>query len=334
MSKKKKVALFDLGRVPVTEVKNNSGWESRADFYAREEREERERKERPIREATAAHEAALRTLWGESAPLVKKFWRRPLAELRLVHTGYGSEDLGLQVPTFRDGSQYTFDELVYLFDKWAEEILPTLGYSLQWSGLARLGLYVNSQAVAGRDMSNNDAITAAFFRLLSCDAFETGELSGDGVRPQSKAVAAPAKAPTFDDVAGLNPENREHRKRIFAVVNDNYTTEIAEIFSLWSDHLLRDYGYVMPESVVKKVLTFVTEKNLNPLRTQTWDLVRRTFTKNGLMRRQDGSLMLTSDETLTETIELSNLNSREVRQHINLEHRKILDAGPMLPAHK
>lgn len=332
--KKKKISLFDLGSVPVTPVENKSGWESRADFYAREERERKEAAERPIREATEAHQTALRTLWGQSAPLVKKFWRRPLAELRLVHTGEGSEDLGLQVPTFRDGSQYTFDELVYLFDTWSETVLPTLGYSLQWSGLARLGLYVNSQAVAGRDMSNNEAITAAFFRLLSCDAFETGELSGDGVKSQPKEVAAPAKAPTFDDVAHLSTEHREQRKQLLAVVGNDFTNEGVAVFNLWLDQLYRDYQFMMPEAIVRKCINFINERNLSPISPMTYDKIRRVFTKNGLMRRQDGSLMLTREEQLAETLELSDLSSREVRQHINFEHRQILDAGPMLPAHK
>jgi hypothetical protein len=164
---------------------------------------------------------------------------------------------------------------------------------------------------------------------------ERCESLGIGVtlpRPKSEqpVMPEPSATPTWDAVSTLSTERREERKKVLVAVGEDFTSEVAAFFGLWLDQLSRDYGYTMPAAVTKKALAFITERNLNPLRHETYNLARRTFTKCGWMPAG----MLTERERLDDLIESSDVHDRGTRRAIALKHREILDSEPALVPHK
>jgi hypothetical protein len=166
---------------------------------------------------------------------------------------------------------------------------------------------------------------------------ERSESLGIGVtlpRATKKQPVPPEPTPTWSVVQDLNPENREQKKQIVRALGEDFTSEVAAFFGLWRDQLRRDYSYEMPEAIIKRALQYVTDNNLQPLRHETWNIVRRVFTRNGWMLKADGSMILTEREKLSDLCDRSDLNDREVRRQINLKNRELLDSEPAYAPHK
>jgi hypothetical protein len=332
MARKKKLSLNDWSRIPVQPAKSAEGYETREQFYAREEREARERAEAPIRRIVTETQAKLSAALAEHSAKIAKFWRNISVESLEDYIRHGDaliDDLGLPT-TETPFSMSAFEARVIEF----VESLPALGVTFNSDAARRkFVLYAFTQADQGTAIDTS-SLTAMLERCMTVNhtgIFKDGEVTGELV----KAVAQPAEpekssVSTWDAVSTLSTERREERKKVLAAVGEDFTSEVAAFFGLWLDQLQRDYAYAMPSDVVKKALAFVTERNLNPLRHETYNIVRRTFTKCGWMPAG----MLTERERLDDLIESSDVHDRDTRRAIALKHREILDAEPPLVPHK
>jgi hypothetical protein len=320
-------ALQQLHTVPVTPVTRHDT--DYASFIAREEREQRERAEAPLKKIVAETQSEVTRTLSEHSARVAKFWRLPIASIE-DYCRHDDEvvDNRLDLPTTK--TPLTNEEFTITLKTFVEN-LPVRGVELlTQDAKRRFALYACSQRDSRGAVLDDTTLTAMLERCMSLDIF------GDAVTGQL-AKATPkqtegleSSTPTWDTVEGLSTEDRDQRKQVLQAVNEDFTSEVAAFFGLWQEQLRRDYSYVMPEAVIKRALQYVTDQNMNPLRHETWNIVRRVFTKNGWFPAG----MLTEREKLTELADRSDLNDREVRRQINLKNREILESEPAFAPHK
>jgi hypothetical protein len=332
MARKHKLTLNDWSRIPIQPVENKSGWESRQEFYAREAAEQREAAVAPLKKIVAETEAKLSAALAEHSAKIAKFWRNVSVESLEDYIRHGDaviDELGL--PTRETPFSMTeFEARITAF----VASLPTLGVTFN-SDVARrkFVLYAFTQADQGIviDTASLSTMLERCMTVNRTGIFKDGEVTGTLAKPVvQQPTEEPSATPTWEAVSTLSTERREERKKVLAAVGEDFTSEIAAFFGLWLDQLQRDYGYAMPSDVIKKALAFITERNLNPLRHETYNIVRRTFTKCNWMPAG----MLTERERLDDLIESSDVHDRDTRRAIALKHREILDAEPPLVPHK
>jgi|HubBroStandDraft_1064217.scaffolds.fasta_scaffold38230_2 hypothetical protein len=340
MSRKKKIGLYDIGRLPVTEVGNKSGFQTRKEFYneqeqiaAREQAAAEERLMAPVRAAEHDMQTAAR----EHSGRIARFWQNPLPLVAECGIELAPNELAGDYP-LQEGPRDKKAEIA-AYEKCKSD-LASRGCIISQEGWNRVGGYLEAlQYHRNVSLSAVESWTLAIERLFHLSCFADGEISGyDNAVAARKAKKQPrvetSATPTWSAVQDLNPENREQKRLIERALGEDFTSEVAAFFGLWLDQLYRDYQYYMPEPIIKRALAYVTSANLNPLRHETWNIVRRNFTKNGWMRKADGSLMMTEREKLSDFCDTADLNDREVRRQINLKNRELLESEPAFAPHK
>jgi hypothetical protein len=227
-------------------------------------------------------------------------------------------------------SMKEFDDILARF----VDSISTKGVTLTQAGSRRLALYAYMQHQE-HSVINDETLAICLTRLINLKVFGN-ELSGELAKPIQQATEPESSTTqTFDNaVQGLNPESREGRKQILAVVGDHFTTEVAAFVGLWLDNIAKNYQCYPTPAVIKRALKYVVDMNLNPLAYKTWDLVRVNFTKNGWLLKPDGSQMLTEREKLAAYCDTADLNSRDVRRQINLRNLEIQESEPAYAPHK
>jgi hypothetical protein len=337
MKKRNRTTVQDLNRLPVTEVGNKSGFQTRKEFYkeqeqitAREQAAAEEKLMAPVRVAEKQFKQAA----SEHSAKIRSFFSRP-ASFIVENCENAPVDAYGDYPLLDGARDLQADNSVRQEFK---QNLASSGCTLSESGQTRLDVYLDVlNYYRNISLASVTSWAIGLERLFSLGCFAAGELAGYesvAARRETPKPAAKPSVPTWKTVRELNPENREQKKLIERALGEDFTTEVATFFGLWQDQLRRDYNYVMPDDVIKRALAYVTSANLNPLRHETWNIVRRLFTKNGWMRTADGSLMLTEREKLSELCESSNISDRETRRRINLKNRELLDSEPAYAPHK
>jgi hypothetical protein len=326
MAKKKKIGLYDIGRVPVTEVANKSGYESNKELSARllrEEAEELAKKQQAIEEADPINIAKKALINTETQVALQN--RTRLTKLyRDVDTLEDYVKNDIEALTDNIGLPTTSDVSMTDAGGRAKAFIDSLPVGTFQSDEARSKFrsYVYVAAY------NHTVIDGSSLRTM----LERAEMLGIGITlpraTQAREKVTPT--PTFDDISGLNAENREQRRQIMNILGDNFTTEVADTFNRWQAQLMRDYGYAMPNAIIKRALQYVTDANLSPLAETTWDRVRVLFVKNGWFPAG----MLTEREKLSAFCDTHDLNDREVRSYIARKNREIQESEPALQPHK
>jgi len=318
-------ALQQLHTVPVTPVTRHDT--DYASFIAEENRREQAAAEAadPTRQAEKANVAAMTKVAIEFRERLKKLYRDvPTIEDYIRHDIEELvDDIGL--PT--QNPPVTMAEFEDRLRAFVEGLPKSVTFD---SDVAKrkFELYAFVAARQGTVIDNSTLQTL----LERAETLDIGVTLPRATRKPS--TVEPSATPTWNGVQGLSTEDREQRKQVLQAVSEDFTSEVAAFFGLWRQQLARDYGYVMPDPVIKRALQYVTDQNMNPLRHETWNIVRRVFTKNGWMLTPDGSLMLTEREKLSELADRSDLNDREVRRQINLKNREILESEPAFAPHK
>jgi hypothetical protein len=326
--------IQDLSRLEVTEVGNKSGWKSRKEHYAEmaaEEQAAAAREQERLMAPVRAVEKQFRDESSKQSAKVKSFFSKSLSVIN-----DNIENAPVDFIDYPEGPRDPQAESAA--GKEFEQNLESSGCTLTEAGWIRLGHYIGSlRGQRGVSFASATSWVTALDRLFSLGCFAAGELAGYesvAARRETPKPAVKPSVPTWETVRELNPENREQKKLIERALGEDFTTEVAAFFGLWQDQLRRDYNYVMPDDVIKRALAYVTSANLNPLRHETWNIVRRLFTKNGWMLTPDGQKMLTPREALSELCETQNISDRETRRLINLKNRELLDREPAFAPHK
>jgi hypothetical protein len=338
MSKRRNrvTTLQDIARLPVTEVGNKSGFQTRREFYKEQEQIaacEQKAAEEKLMAPVRAVEKQFREESSKQSAKVKSFFSKSLSVI-----DDNIENAPVDFMDYPEGPRDPQAESAA--GKEFEQIIESSGCTLTDAGWIRLGHYLGSLRLQrGVSFASASSWAAALDRLFSLGCFAAGEITGYessvARRETPKTVTPePSATPTWDAVSTLSTERREERKKVLDAVGEDFTSEVAAFVGLWLDQLARDYNYYMPDAITKRALQYVTDQNLNPLRHETWNIVRRVFTKNGWMLKPDGTMMLTEREKLSDLCDTSDLSDRETRRRINLKNRELLDSEPAYAPHK
>lgn len=333
MARKRKLNLNDWNQIPTTQVENKSGWETRAQFYAREAKERQDEQNAAEEELMApvkAAEVEMHKATAEASVRLKRFWSLPLADIAEYGIEFAPADLFGDFP-LQERARVKQTEIA-AYEK-CKSNLAAVGVNISPEGWNRVGGYLEALHYHRNiSLSAVKSWELAVSRLhqLGC---QPGEFSGyeemlarDTPKPESK----PAATPTWDAVQGLSTENRDQRKKVLEAVGEDFTGEIAAFFGLWQEQLARDYNYVIPEALIKRALRYVTDNNLSPLQHETWNIVRRVFVKNGWFPAG----MLTEREKLSAFCDTADLNDREIRRQIQRRNMEIMESEPAFQPHK
>lgn len=336
MARKRKLSLNDLGSISVTPVNRIEGHITNLrDFQKQYDADEKAKAEAPARKIVAESQAKVSAVLAEHSARVAKFWRLPIASIE-DYLKYDDEvvDDRLDLPTTE--TPLTNEEFTTALKTFVES-LPSRGVELlTQESRRRFALYACSQRDSRHAAIDDNTLTAMLERCLALKIFGsevTGELARANQAREKQAPVQP-KAPTFDDISGLNPNDRDQRRQIVNVLGDNFTTEVADFFNRWLAQLRKDYNYVMPEVVIKRALQYVTDANKNPLSYKTWDDIRVLFTRNGWMLTPDGQQMLTPRESLAAYCDTHDLNDREVRSYIARRNMEIHESERPYAPHR
>src|SRR5579863_1510692 len=301
-----RIGLLDIGRLPITPVENKSGFETRKEFYAREEREEREQQAaeqkrlddermKPIRELEDEIKAEAR----EQTLRVKKFFSQLLktmaeftpAEAPVDHKGnypvrVGPRDMKKEFDVYK-----TF-----------REQLSARGCELSEGGWSRLGGYLTSLAEGRGVEITADVYEGALARLVSLDVFLAYEIKG--YEPPKKQVVPtqPVEQPESNiaNIEDMPSQSREQERELRRVVGGQWSTEFAKWFFAWTLSLRTNFGYEFPiDQLGRKAADYLARWNLSPLSYASWDKVRVAFVRSG----DFPNTMLTPSEILSRLIE-------------------------------
>jgi hypothetical protein len=328
MPRKRKLSLNDIGSLPVTPVNRSTHITNLRDFQKQYDPDEKAKAEAPTRKIVAETQAKVSAVLAEHSARVAKFWRLPIASIE-DYIRYSDEvvDDRIDLPTTETPiSNEKFSEVLKTF----VESLPSRGVELlTQESRRRFALYACSQRDSRQAVIDDATLTAMLERCLTLKIFGS-EVTGELARAEIKQEQVQPKAATWSAVEDLNPENREQKKLIERALGEDFTSEIAAFFDLWREQLQRDYGYTIPDNLIKRALQYVTDANMNPLRHETWNIVRRVFVKNGWFPAG----MLTGREKLSELCETQDISNRDVRRAINLKNRELLESEPAYAPHK
>ena len=305
MSKKKKLTIWDLGRIKSSPpVENKSGYQTRKEFLEQEERERiaaeqsaERRRTAPLREA----EMELREAAREASARIAMYWKIPIEEIQMNPVSITRADIA---GDYELGERDTEKENA----AWSEfqENLKSCGVTFSDTGLLRLSHYLMSLRYhRGISLSSVSNFATALERLFLLDVFPAGELTG--YRPQSQVtVEQPQRHRRIDPLAeieNLNLHNREENRRAKELAtNDFFGREFAHVVDQFEGWLLTTFNYVLT-SEARKAAGQWWERNPteNPLRGESWTRLRLNLVKKHFMPES----CLTPEEILNQTIEAS-----------------------------
>jgi hypothetical protein len=287
--RKRKLHYCDLGSIPVTEVPNRSGWQSKAEFLA----SEKEAAERPVKEAIAS----LESTYGQLRTLASQFWSRPVRELQLSIYQDSARDVTFNAPPAE--KIFTREDLIAACDRWHDEFFVNTGYELNPDGVMRLCCFGESQARAGADMSQPLAWGLAFAHLRdNLHAF--GDELDSSRAPHAEPPAPPQ--PTLSDLEKFAKplDSTDGRLEALKIVEELASTEAAGMLSQWLQHLKDVWKFTPTISQNRAVLAWfrrnATESWLNP---ESYNRCRRSLSAQGVWD------LLTIDEREAQAIEQS-----------------------------
>jgi hypothetical protein len=314
MARKKKIGLYDIGRVPVTEVGNKSGYENNKELSARLRREEAEelaKKRQAIEDADPTRQAEKAMIAAEtkvalqrSDRLTKLYRDVRIAEDYIRHDIEALvDDIGL--PT--QNPPVTMNE----FETRIKAFVEALPTSVTFSDDAKrkFELYAFVAARQGTVIDNSTLQT-----LL-----ERAESLGLGITlPKVNKQATVKPKPTATEhltelLQTTSGESREGKRLLETAVEDAALVDVARpLFAEWLSHLYTDFGGFKPSEDDKRYIinVWIPKSNLSYTAASTYHAARRHMVS--IFRWPDS--LLTPDEKLSRELEDVPLNDYQARR--------------------
>jgi hypothetical protein len=328
MSKKKqRVTLQDLGRLPITQPKTN-GYESGPELWNRLQQEERDAQAAAERAAylktpQGKFEAEITAALRENQTSVKKFWSLPLEGPDGMEKYSPSEapvDGGLDVPPATE--QWMLASVSRVYDLFADE-MKAASIGLSPAGACRLQRYFLKTA----DIRKLDCSEASWWkaleRLYSLGCFRAGEIvRGENVLRQRTQVASPA-APELTEqqkrqqleaeIEATPTDTREGERKCIAVLDSLWSRDVVNMYRQFAEFMDKTYGAnVLTDKIAREYGSFCDRWNLNPIAATTLNKWRVELDRRNIFPFS----LLTEEEKLAQSIENSDLSSRDVRMNI------------------
>jgi len=316
------VNIFDLNRLKPTNIEATKP-ETAKDFYARLEREEKERQERPLREAQDKLTATIRQIHSDAA----SFWALPLETMRRADgDAFTASYVSLGLPTAPE----TADPKIVAragrreFDNFVAS-LPGRGYTLSQDGILRFGSMCQCQCAVGGVWLAPTTLRRIFDWLVQFSCFNPDELVVDTQTVEAaRQGEQPEPEPTFDDWLTRYDGSRDADKKLrHALDREVYSGEFGEMFRKWRDSVRDNFHVSLQTHHFDTVSRFFRERNLSPLRPDSFDAARRHLVNVGLLPET----CLTCREVLEAQLRRAEISNKQFLQRchaLNLEGK--LDA--------
>jgi hypothetical protein len=275
MARKKKIGLYDIGRVPVTEVGNKSGYESNKELSARLRREEQEelaKKQRaieaadPTRQAERAYVDAMTELAIKTRDRLKKLYR--------------------DVPTIEDYIRHDLEALI-------DDIgLPTQNPPVTMAEFEeRLRAFV--EGLSGVTFSSDAARKFELYAWVGCRQgtvidnstlqamLERCESLGIGVTlPKAQRPVTPEPTPTVADIEGMDTNTRENRAAVRELVRHLASEEQVPLRDEWIQHLVDKFNFYITQEQWDWCYQWLKRNNKNRLDPRSFEACRRAAVAN------------------------------------------------------
>ena len=302
--RKRKLSIYDIGRLPSTPVENESGFQTKKEFLEQEERDRiaaeqsaERRRTAPLREA----EMELREAAREASARLKAYWSQPLTEIQTNGLSLTPTDIA---GDYEIGPRDTEKENT----AWKEflENVKSCGCTLSDTGIMRLSWYLSALAFRrGVSLTSIENFAKALERLHSLQVFPAGELENYQPTP-TKTVEQPQRHRCIDPLAeieSLNLDSREGNRRAKEISNqDFFGREMAHVVDQFEGWLLATFNYVLtPEARQAAGKWWMNNPTENPLRGESWTRLRLNLVKKHFMPES----CLTKEELLDREIEAS-----------------------------
>ena len=314
MKKRQKLTIWDLGRVPVSEVKREESVGSLKQYRERLKREEQEAaaaEQRRFESVQNDFNQTLRELNKSQKQLTKELWGRPLD--CIDNPASWSGDLAVDPTIGLQDAAKPFDiqadasnlrAVAVEFELNAKELT---GYTLNEEGAKRLLYFAFAQAIHGKDLTSVSAWVTCFERLLECDCFDDGEIEFHHAKkatPRPEPVEQPQPEPTYADLEAIDVNTRAGARSAKEVAQALLYSEAKPIFQEWVNHLISRFGYHITESDATYILNeLIPASNWSYTDRKTWDKVRLHMCNSG---RWDANRLLTADERKAKALEQTN----------------------------
>ena len=286
MSKRRNrvITLQDIARLPVTEVGNKSGFQTRREFYkeqeqiaAREKAAAEERLMAPVR----AGEKQLRQAASEHSAKIRSFFSRP-ASFIVENCENAPVDFYGDYPLLEGARDLQADNSV------REEFRRTLASSgciLDDAGQTRLDVYLDVlNYYRNISLASVTSWAIGLERLNALGCFQPGELSGydngGAAQPADKnpQTVKPAE-PTIDDLLSLDTTTREGFKEACRLAQDLGQIELAPVFQAWAQSLVDNFSLYTTAEDRERITAWFKRNNRRDKRA--FDDCRKFMVKQG-----------------------------------------------------
>jgi hypothetical protein len=325
MKKRNRTTVQDLNRLPVTEVGNKSGFQTRKEFYkeqeqitAREQAAAEEKLMAPVRVAEKQFKQAA----SEHSAKIRSFFSRP-ASFIVENCENAPVDAYGDYPLLDGARDLQADNSVRQEFK---QNLASSGCTLSESGQTRLDVYLDVlNYYRNISLASVTSWAIGLERLNALGCFQPGEISGydNAVARGEARRPKPAKPEaTFDDIAStVSTQSDAGNKALkYAAVDAALTGPIREMWSAFAESLYRNFnGFVFTEKQKCVFHEAMKERRMNWLRPTDYDSVRVA-----LVRSHDlPSHLLYPKEQLLIDMESADLSKPEVRREFNRRERQL-----------
>jgi hypothetical protein len=308
MARKKKIGLYDLGRVPVVTVENKSGYESNKELSARLRREEAEelakRKQAiedadPTRQAERAYVDAMTKVAIETRDRLRKLYRDVSTVEDYIRYDIDAltDDLGLP-----QGTRVTMAE----FEGRLRAFVEGLSGVTFSSGAARkFELYAWVAARQGTVIDNSTLQTM----LERCESL------GIGVElPKIQQPVKPEPKATLGDIEGMDTNTRESRRQLEELVTRLAVEgEQVPLRDAWIDSLVTGFNFYITQEQWTWCRQWLVRNNRNLLDKRSFDACRRAAVANFIFPER----LLLKDELLAREVEQSDTQDYTTRRDLN-----------------
>jgi hypothetical protein len=307
--------LIKAAQTPVTQTRTTNGYVSSKELfnrYQQEERDaERERQEAPVRNLINERTKLLR----ENAANVAAYFSLPIETLLGRSLPDSAVDFG--IGDFPEGTaEDTFSEI---FAKFAET-LEAKEISLNKTGFQRLGRYTRMLIDHRQFELTVTLLEAALVRLAELKCFAADEVSGEiltlrQAQPQAvPELSESQKRQQIEAAIEATPSGtREGQRKCIAVLDSLWGHDVRNMYRQFANFMAETYGVdVMTDTIAREYGSFCDRWNLDPLAAKTLNAWRRELDR----RHTFAVSLLTEEEKLAQSIENSDLSSRDVRMNI------------------
>jgi hypothetical protein len=309
--KKARLSIYDLGRIPVSEVKREESVGTLKQYrekLAREEAESSARLQSAIAEQQAEASRTIRECLSTSAPLKARFWSQPLDRLKVSLNAPDSfDELFLEKDSADVDSNEVYDRVMaFLTD------MP----SLEAEDERRFSLYVACQ-VLNDVIIDDESLKVMFDRCLSSLGIFKGnaELQRPAIQKPKPRAAEPEPRESLDD---MDTSTRDGLRRAQNLAENLYVEEMIPIATSWVTSIQKHYGFSPTAEDMRRVSDWIERNNLNRLAHSTYDAARRWLVASGYWPES----CLTETEKFNLSLEAIDTSRLTVAQRNELNRRE------------